>query len=169
MILDELEDLFEDLDVEYPSTAQSYRMYGIFLTDFIKNPMLIDGKRLKVNENSSKHPLFKGKPEGFVHLVTRESKYSGKRNFDNQRANRIHWVKPLLENASNFNVKYFERINDKGFNQRYYWLKKKDFLVILREIVPDVLLVTSFCVDEMEKNKYQRWFDDYNKNRNKKA
>jgi hypothetical protein len=164
MILEELEVLFDDLDIEEPTPEQSFKMYGIFLNDFIKTPMMIDGRRLKVNENKSKHPLFKGKSKGFVHLVTRESKYSGKRNFDNQRANRIHWVKPILENASDNRIKYFERINDDNFNQRFYWFKEKNLIVILREIEPDVLLVTSFCVDDMEKRKYQGWYNEF-KNR----
>lgn len=162
MILEELSELYDDLEIDSPTPAQSEEMYHIFMNDFVNKPMTINDMTLKVNENKSKHPLFKGKLDGFVHLVTRESKYSGKRNFDNQRANRIHWIRPILENVTNNRVKYFERINDKGIKQYHYWLKENDFLVILREIKPDILLVTSFIVDVTAKFKYQRWYDEFN-------
>ena len=32
------------------------------------------------------------------HLITRDNKYNDKRQYDRDRANRIHWVRPILEN-----------------------------------------------------------------------
>lgn len=55
--LDDLEDLFDDLGFEQPTTDQLYQMYGIFLDDFKKNPFTVNGRLLKINENKSVHPF----------------------------------------------------------------------------------------------------------------
>jgi len=161
MPLDDLDILFEDLGFDEPTKEQTYEMYGIFLNDFKKNTFTVLGKQIKINENKSKYPLFKGKCETFVHLVTRESKHSGKRYFDCHRANRIHWVKPILENVTDARILHFEKVNDKGYNQHFLWYREKDFIIILREIDPDLLLVTSFCVDALNKSLYKQWYEEY--------
>jgi len=159
--LDKLEDLFEDLDYDEPTPEQMYKMYGIFLNDFVNNPILIKGIELKINRNRSKHPICKGKFKGFEHIITRESKYSGKRDFDRERANKIHWIIPIIENVNDNRIKYFERINDKGYNQQFYWYQEKAFIVIVRELKPDLLLITSFSVDTLENNKYKNYYNEY--------
>jgi hypothetical protein len=163
MSLDELEDLFDlaELPVDAPTPEQLYQMYGIFLNDFVTHKMTIQGKQLRVNMSKSNHFLFKGKAETFVHIVTRENKYTGKREYDRERANRIHWIRPVLENASDNRILFFEKINDKGVNQLYYWYKERDFIVIIREIKPSLLLITSFCVDASKKNMYTSWYRQY--------
>lgn len=161
MILEDLEDLFDDLDIERPTVEQLYRLYGIFLNDFVRTKLMIKGKELTVNESKSSHPMFKGKAETFVHIITRKNRYTGKRIFDRERANRIHWIRPVLENASDNSIFCFERINDQGENQYFYWFKERDFIVILREIKPSLLLITSFCVDTIERNMYTSWYRKY--------
>jgi hypothetical protein len=161
MPLDNLANLFNDLGME-PTADQTYKMYGIFLEDFKRNTLTVLGRRIKINENKSKDPIFKKKIETFVHLVTRESTYTGKRVFDRHRANRIHWVKPILENIDDERILHFERLNDKGQNQHYFWYQEMDFIVILREINPDFLLVTSFCIDRDNRQMYEGWYNEYN-------
>jgi len=123
--------------------------------------MILQGKQLRVNMSKSNHSLFKGKAETFVHIVTRKNDFSGKREFDRERANRIHWKRPILENASDNRILFFEKINDKGVNQHYYWYKDRDFIVIIREIKPSLLLITSFCVDASKMNMYTSWYRKY--------
>ena len=161
--LSTLEDMFQDLSVDGPSKEQLYAMYGVFLKDFIKNPMIIDGKNLKVNVARSKHPLCKGKLIGFEHIITRENKYKGLRDFDSVRANKIHWIKIILSNAADKRIKYFEAINDKGLNQKFYWYEKKSFIIILREINPDVMLITAFSIDTGNENKYKYLYEEHKK------
>jgi len=163
MSLDELDDLFDlaKLGIDAPTNDQLYQMYGIFLNDFVTNKMTIQGKQLMVNMGKSNHLLFKRKSETFVHLVTRENKYTGKRVFDRERANRIHWIRPILENVSDNRILFFEKVNDKGINQLYYWYKERDFIIIIREIKPALLLITSFCVDVTKKNMYTSWYRQY--------
>ena len=159
--LERLEDLFEDLDYDEPTSDQVYKMYGIFLDDFVKTPITINDQNILFNRNISKHPICRGKFKGFEHIITRQSKYSGKRDFDRERANKVHWIRPIIENVSDFRVKYFERINSEGLNQRFYWYEEKKFIVIIRETMPGYFLVTAFCVDDGSYVKYRRYFDDY--------
>jgi hypothetical protein len=161
--LDELEDLFDDLDFDGPNKQQLYDMYGIFLNDFSKNPVVINGKPLKYNSNRSKHPICPGKAQAFEHIITRESKYSGKRNFDFERANKIHWIRPILESAKDKRIKYFEEVNEEGENQLFYWYEEKMFAVIVREISPDYLLITAFSVDKEERFNFKKRYENYTK------
>lgn len=161
MELDDLEDLFDDLDIDEPTPDQLYKMYGVFLDDIANNPIVLNGKELKYNKNRSRHPICPGKAQAFEHIITRKSEHSGKRNFDRERANKIHWIRPILLNADDTRIKYFERINDKGENQLFYWYQEQFFIIILRVLHPDILLITSFSVDYIEKNKFNRWYDEY--------
>src|SRR5699024_1811453 len=99
MNLDDLEELFEDLDIDEPSSAQLKKMYQIYKNEVCN--IVFKGVEIIVDENRSRHPLCWGMNRSFEHIVTRKSSYSGKRNFDNQRANRIHWIKPVIENYEN--------------------------------------------------------------------
>jgi hypothetical protein len=159
--LDDLEELFGDLGFGDPTPEQIYKMYGIFLNDFVRNTLYVKGKMVRYKTNPSKHPLFRGMHDTFVHVVTRESKIRGKREFDQQRANRIHWIRPILENAKDERIWYFERQNENDENQEYYWYESQDFLVILKPIEPDVLLVTSFYVDKDKKKQLRGWYQKY--------
>jgi len=159
--LDDLDDLFEDGFVGNPTKDQMFQLYGVFLKDIVNNPIVINGVELIYNKNKSRHPLCKGKMQAFEHIITRENKYKGRREFDAERANKIHWIRPILENRSDPRIKYFERINDDGHNQQFYWYEEKSFIIIIREIKPDYFLITSFSVDTFEKPKYKRYYDEY--------
>ena len=161
--LDELDDLFDDLGIDGPTEDQLYKIYGVYLNDIVKNPILIDGRVLKYNNSPSRHHICRGKHQTFEHIITRKSKISGKRNFDRERANKIHWIRPILENIEDPRIKYFEQVNDHGQNQLFYWYEEKSFIVIVREIEPDILLITSFAVDKEEKFNFKRCYEEFNK------
>lgn len=163
MSLDELDDLFDiaDLSIEAPTPKQLYTMYGIFLEDFVNNKMTVFGKGLTVNLSKSTHRSFKNKAETFVHVITRKNDYNHKRQYDRNRANRIHWIKPILENANDYRIKCFQKVNDKNENQHYFYYEDKAFIVILREVNPELTIVTAFCVDPIEKYKYSSWYREY--------
>lgn len=165
-VLSQLADLFDDLDLDGPTPEQLYRLYGIFKNDFITKPIIIGTIPLGFEKRPSRHPLFKGKPEGFEHICTRESKQSGKRYFDPERSNKIHWIKPIIENqTTNTKVKYFERVHSNGQNQRYYWFDQKEYVVIVREITTSLKLVTAFKVDHVERARFRNWFNAYRNGR----
>lgn len=157
----DLNNLFDDLSIDGPNKAQLFKMYGIFLRDIVTNSIIIKGNSLQCNQNISKHPICRGKMKGFEHIITRESKHKGKRDFDRERANKIHWIRPIIENVTDIRIKYFERINDKGYNQQFYWYQQKGFIVIVREINPYLMLITSFAVDISENGKFKNWYEEY--------
>lgn len=163
MALDELELLFDedDLDFEAPTKDQLYIMYGHFLDDFHKTPLIHKGKKVIFNTNRSRHPLFKGKFEGFVHVVTRKSQYTDKRQYDRDRANRVHWIKSILDDWKNPLVSYFERVHDDRQMQYFYWVQSLSFLIILRELNPDLLLVTSYCIDAHNIDQFRKYYNEY--------
>lgn len=160
-VLDELDDLFDDLKIDGPDKNQLFKMYGIFLNDLINNPIIINGKTLKVNRSKSNHPICKNKMKGFEHIITRESKLKGERDFDIERANKIHWIRPIIENVNDIRIKYFEAVNDDGFNQQHYWYEEKGFIVIIREIAPNLMLITSFSIDRGWESKYKKMYNEF--------
>lgn len=161
--LDIIEDLFEYLYLDGPTRDQMYTLYGVFKKDMIDEPIYINGVQVAYDKKRSRHPLFRGKPTGFEHICTRKSKHSGKRNFDPERTNKIHWIKPVVNFKEDPRVRYFERLHAKGKNQQYYWLFEKDYVVIIREITNDLQLVTAFKVDAIEKIKFKNWYNEYRK------
>lgn len=158
--LTQLDDLFYRLDIDEPTSEQLYEMYGVFLRDFVNEPIIIKGKALAFNKGKSKNPLCPNKYIGFEHIISRKSS-SGKRVFDRERANKIHWIKPIINNAHDHRIKYFEEINDKGYNQLFYWYEEKEYVVILRELNPNIILITSFSVDTTYKISLEKSYNNY--------
>jgi hypothetical protein len=161
--LDVIEDLFEYIDIEGPDENQMYQLYGVFKKDMIDEPIYINGVQVAYDKKRSRHPIFKGKPTGFEHICTRESKHSQKRYFDPERSNKIHWIKPVVHYKENPRIKYFERLHYTGKNQQYYWLSEKDYVVIIRVITDKLQLVTAFKVDKINRNDFKRWNEEYQK------
>jgi hypothetical protein len=159
--LDVVEDLFDYLDIDGPDRDQMYGLYGVFKKDMIDEPISINGIQVAYDKRRSRHPLFRGKPAGFEHICTRKSDHSQKRYFDPERANKIHWIKLVVEFKEDTRVRYFEHIHDNGKNQQYYWLHEKDYVVIIREITNDLQLVTAFKVDKIMRIKYQNRYNKY--------
>lgn len=169
MELDELEDLFEDLDIKDPTDDQLYEMYGIYLNDLVHSEVNFEEKKVIVNKarvRNKKEGYFVGKHKSFDHIVTRECKYSGKRQYDRDRANKIHWIKVIIENCSCPLIKQFEKIDRDGDRNIFLWLESKSYVVILREKQPDLFLVTGYCVDATEQGRFR---SDYMEYKNKKT
>jgi hypothetical protein len=159
--LDDLEDLFDDLDEVGPTVAQLARMHEIFRDDFFHDYVEVEGKEITLKNHKSWVKGFEDLPETFVHLITREPSKGKPRTFDKLRANRIHWVKQILTQRDNPKIKYFEKV-DMGYLKKHYWFEEKDFVVILKPVSADLLLVTAFYVEPLKKKDFE-W--DYNKYR----
>lgn len=142
------EDLIEDL-------------YDFFEKEWEKSQFTFQGKRVKVNLNPSKVYGYKGYPDAFVHLITRESKIKQQRQFDSYRACRLHWIKTVLNHAQDPRIWYYEFEESDGTCKQYYWYEKQDYLIILKPVEPDVLLVTAFCIDSQEKQMHRKRFQKY--------
>lgn len=91
--------------------AKIDQLYAYYTRDFFDMPFQCTGKNVKVkDELYIKHPAdglpdyFGRYHEKFVHLITREASgrtvvQSKRRIFKENRANRIHWIKPILQNS----------------------------------------------------------------------
>jgi len=152
MNLFELDSLFSNLGID-PTEEQLRLMYAEFKRDFIDSSLVIDGLNVKVILDDSKVEGFENYPETFVHLITRKNQLK-ERVFDRHRANKIHWVKCILENRIEDEIIYFEYPEEDGTIRNYYWYKEEGFLVIMEKITPDYLIVTSFNIDNKRNEKY---------------
>ncbi|WP_294586708.1 hypothetical protein [uncultured Bacteroides sp.] len=169
MELEDLEDLFEDLDAAVLKTEQLHRIYGIYLNDFVHSDLFFEGKKVIVNTGlvrSKREGYFVNKQISFDHIVTRENKYSGKRQYDKDRANKIHWIRVIIENCTHPSIKMFEKVDRSGNRNILLWYEEKNYVVILREKRPDLFLVTGYCVDVIEQGRFRSEYKAY---KNKKT
>lgn len=116
-----------------------------------------------------------GYEKTFWHLTTRKTEYFkkiGKRHtkvkerlMDYARAERLDWVKKIIENIDEDIIKVFYHIESDGKEELrlYLWLHEQDFVVILQKLgKSSSYLVTSFYIDvDKKKTVYQRRYEDY--------
>jgi hypothetical protein len=76
------------------------------------------------------------------------------RVFKEERANRIHWLKPILQHWKDPRITFFTFVEADGTARDYFWYKAKAYMVIMEEVTPDYVLITGFCVDRKEENYY---------------
>ncbi|MBI2281094.1 MAG: hypothetical protein HYU68_10460 [Bacteroidetes bacterium] len=152
MDLFELDDLIFKLGIE-PTKEQLDLIFAEFKRDFINSTLIIDGLNVKIVLKNSSVEGYEEYPETFVHLITRKSK-GGKRVFDKHRANKIHWIRCILDNSTDEEVIYFEYPHNKRTNRDYYWFKEGGFLVIMEKITPDYMVITSFNIDNKKNENY---------------
>jgi len=135
-------------------------LYEIFCLDFIQNPTYLADK-IYIN------PTFQGKENGkekiFWHIVTRKNVQSRNREYDQKRAERIGWVKPIIVNHEHTEIKYFYHFEDNKKIRLYMWAYEHDFLVILQKLgATESYVVTSFYIDRPgKKEAMQRKYDAY--------
>lgn len=160
MELHELDDLIPGLGID-PTAEQLELLFKWFEEDFVKNPFNIDGCKVKVILSRSKEPGFGSYPETFIHLITRKSA-NGKRVFDRHRANKIQWVRCILENREEDEISFFTYPESDGSLRDYFWYKEGGFLVIMEKITPDYVIITSFHIDDNHNREYferkERWY-----------
>ena len=150
----------EELD-KLSEDEQKEAFYQVFKEDFVDKELIISGKKVRIIKELSKMPGFKSYPETFAHVITRELKSQRDRFFEINRANRINWIRPILESHPCADIKYFKHKDERGVCREYYWLIFKCFMVVLKDVAKDVQIVTAFCVDEEEKLTYFGWFKEY--------
>ena len=166
-VLDSLQPYYAD-GVNVTDIEKVKELHNRFQSDFFNGTVVANGVIVKVKpykySNSKKDGLpidYEEFNEKFVHIITRTAKASSKkiapkiRAFDEKRANRIHWIKPILENCNDKRITCFKYIENDGTERDYFWFRGKQFIVILEEISPDYTLITGFCVDAENTSHYQ--------------
>ena len=153
--------LLTDFD---PESDQINTMYKYYIEDFVNHPILIGKKQVITFQEKSKIKIFSNYPETFVHLITREIKLTRQRFYECNRANRIHWIKPILISFPDKNILYYKWKDEKEVIKDHFWLFEKDFMVVLKEYRANFLIITAFCLDNDQKIKYYERFKAYKEN-----
>jgi len=160
MDLDDLDDLIFGLGID-PTPEELNELYERFEIDFRQEPLHLLGLQIKVIEHHSTIEEFQGYPETFVHLITRKSK-SGHRVFDRLRANRIHWIRVILENREDERILYFQHREAKGSLRDYYWYEERNFMVVMEQITPNYLIITCFVIDsDRNQQFYKKRYNEF--------
>lgn len=161
-LLKTLKPLFSDEELSDQFTKEQVDVfYNIYLQDFVTNPLIINGKQIRVETRSPKPKEFSGYQETFFHIVTRKVHLAKARFYECKRANRIHWIKPILLNHPCEDILYYLWRDNNGVCKEHYWYFKESFMVVLVNIEPDKQIVTSFCVDDNEKLGYYAKYKDF--------
>jgi hypothetical protein len=149
-----------------------YLYESYFVEDFITRKTYLNSN---IYINPQSHKREDEKELAFWHLTTREIEYTKKegnkfvkykeRVLDINRADRLEWVKKIIENHSLPEIKCFYKKETKAKKpiRLYLWLYEKDFVVILQKLgASSSFLVTSFYIDhEDKKDDYQAYYENY--------
>ncbi|NOR69662.1 MAG: RlfB protein [Methylomarinum sp.] len=151
-------------------------LYDFFHRDFVQN-------KAYLNQQIYIDPKSRCKDDGkemcFWHITTKETKKQVRdgskwhwkvvdRYIDYRRAERIEWIKLIIENHNHDKVKWFYHKETKGKKpiRLYLWAYQDDFVVILQKLGrSSSFLVTSFYIDHAGKRReYQKRFDVFSSN-----
>jgi hypothetical protein len=139
--------------------TQGNVFYELYLEDFVTTPLVINGKKIRIEPRLSRVSEYKIYQETFYHIITR--KIFNDRHFDCNRANRIHWIKPILLSHPCKEIKYYWWRDEKGVCKEHFWYFEKEFMVVLVNVAPDKQIVTSFCVDKDERETFFERYSNY--------
>jgi len=137
-----------NLDGEWEEILK--KLYRVFEKDFKKRKLFYKNLRVKYDNRKNSN----NKEEAFWHLITKKDKKHG-RLIDYNRAKRLPWVRPIIENYNNSEIKDFNYLEGFGGIRKYLWLENYDFVVILEKKINKkyIILVTDFYVDYNWKRK----------------
>ena len=112
------------------------RLYEVFCRDFTGKPLVHDGFVVEFDDRC----INEGKIETFWHLTHYcYTSGCGRKDalFDHDRAKRLGWIKPMVENRDDALVLKFDhedalRGGNHGGTRRYLWYKAGKFYVVLQ-------------------------------------
>ncbi len=136
-----------------------------YVQDFVTNTLPIHIDNCLVVVNTTIDTQIPGEyTHGFTHLITRTN--GGLRLYDELRAAKICWVRPILEHYQDSAVRTFWATNPEGERSLYLWLYEYDYVVILRHLQStlerekaDKILVTAYPIYANRIPYFNRLFD----------
>lgn len=148
------------------------KLHALFCNDFITGRVVLDGREIMVKPFHYNRAHIDGLPEWynelnekFVHIITRVVKSDKRksarkiREFRAERALRIHWIKPILENGNDRRIRRFKCLESSGKEREYFWFNQ-GYMVIVEFLSSDVALITGFCIDQENHAYYMRKYQD---------
>ncbi|MDP8240044.1 MAG: hypothetical protein P9X24_13210 [Candidatus Hatepunaea meridiana] len=131
-------------------------LYKLFEADYIIGRPKFRGKRL----NIKRYPLDQDKEATFWHLIS-EGISEESRNIDLRRCERIRWLRAIVDNADDPNIKVWKNFR-KGEKRICLWLEQEDYLVILAERKGYLLPWTAYMITEdHRKRKLQKEYKEW--------
>jgi len=127
-------------------------LYKQFSTDFKASCPRYSGRAV-IHDRRQKD----GKELAFWHLVTRGDyrDYTGTPDYD--RAERLPWVRALIEHADEPGVKCFEYQEGSGVVRTYIWYEAGDFAVVLEPLSRGAMrLITAFHIQSEMRRQEMR-------------
>jgi hypothetical protein len=131
-------------------------LYDIYLADFITDRPRFRGRPV----SCKRIPYERGKDGTFWH-ITQQGTTEAERTMDLRRAERIRWVRAVIEHADDPSVKVW--LEKKNSEDRFHlWLEAADFLVVLADRRSYILLWTAFYVerDHYRKGLQKRYLEN---------
>lgn len=123
-------------------------LYEIYLNDFIRNPIYINGKRIK----QRREPQYLSKDKAFWHICYGNDDHPS-HNPDFRRLERIRWPKAIILNRNDVIIKIWEDDCYKGSTgklQVSIWFND-EYLVILEPRKNEIQFITAYCTDRAHK------------------
>ncbi len=135
-------------------------LYVYFTQDFINSKPIYKENELRLK----RYPLREEKEATFYHITTKGDNEST-REIDVPRAERIRWIKPIIESNDKI-LKIWENERKKKQVERsiLIFLEKENFLIVIRKRTGFLLFYTSFYVTECYKKSLLREYENYIKN-----
>lgn len=134
------------------------KLYTVFKKDFIDNNVFYNNSKIIYD----KRKIEGDKEEGFWHLITKEDEKLG-RIPDYDRAKRLPWDKPTIENHSDPVIKSWDYLEGSGKIRIYLWLENYDYVIILQKNAGRgkhlIVLITAFYVEEYKKKDLQKRYE----------
>lgn len=137
-----------------------YSVYNQTLSDI--DNIVVDGKHVSIDRSKSEEdPEYE---RAFIHFITRKRGEERKaiRSYDEERARKIHWIKPLLLHYRDGAVKSFWAKGPKE-NSLYIWLEEFDYLLVLKDVKSARyngfrMVITAYSVDsETKQSLYKKY------------
>lgn len=119
-------------------------LYVIFTRDFIAGRPTLEGMSVSWDKGRDYGSIY---DRGFLHMITRDSEIAQERRFDDFRAERLPWCRPLLDNCTCTTVKKWDS-KEGGRVNTYLWLENERYVLVLQRMKKDYfVLVTAHHVD----------------------
>ena len=139
-------------------------LYEWFAVDFVQSKPSFRGQQLSLK----RHPLSEGREATFWHMISQGSDESN-RTLDNDRCERIAWVKAIIENADDPRVLVWE--NKRRLERRVcLWLEEQEYVVILADRRGYLLPWTAYTVTQPHrKRKFRKEYDEWMRSQAEKS
>lgn len=136
------------IDISGDQKAVVEVLYKVFRADFIDHTPKYRSWPVLISDVSK----YEGKENSFWHMIQCYQKRGPDGQFDPPRAERLPWIRPIIEfigRGSNLLVFDFQH---KPFDiRRYFWIKSLNYVIVLKvgrhKYLREYILITAFVLD----------------------